>query len=88
MQIDALQLTQQALGLVLMLSAPPVIIAAVVGLLIAIVQAATQIQEQTVQHAAKFGAIVLTLFLCASFLGGALLQFADRILSGFPGMVH
>ena len=42
---EALQLVYQALWLVLMLSAPPVLAAAVVGLLIALVQAATQIQE-------------------------------------------
>ena len=53
---EALQLVYQALWLVLMLSAPPVLAAAVVGLLIALVQAATQIQEQTLQYALSRGA--------------------------------
>ena len=53
---EAMQLTLQALWLVLLLSAPPVLVAAIVGLLVAIIQAATQIQEQTFQYAAKFAA--------------------------------
>ena len=88
MQTEALQLTYQALWLVLVLSAPPVILAALVGLLIAFVQAATQIQEQTFQYAAKFFIIVLTIFLTASLLGGTLMTFADRILTEFPGLVR
>jgi type III secretion protein S len=86
-QSDALQLTYQALWLVLVISAPPVIVAAIVGLLIAFLQAATQIQEQTFQYAAKFFAIVLTIFVTASLLGGSLLQYTDRVMSNFAGMV-
>ncbi|MCM5678271.1 type III secretion system export apparatus subunit SctS [Schlegelella sp. S2-27] len=85
---DALQLTQQALWLVLLLSAPPIVVAAVVGLLIAFVQAATQLQEQTMQYVMKFFAIVLTIFVTASLLGGSLYHFSDRVFSGFAGMVR
>ncbi|MBQ1766139.1 MAG: type III secretion system export apparatus subunit SctS [Aquincola sp.] len=88
MQSEALQLTYQALWLVLLLSAPPVIVAAIIGLVIAFLQAATQIQEQTFQYAAKFFAIVLTIFLTASLLGGTLLQYTDTVMSGFAGMVR
>jgi type III secretion protein S len=88
MQTEALQLTYQALWLVLVLSAPPVVLAAIVGLLIAFVQAATQIQEQTFQYAAKFFVIVVTIFLTASLLGGTLMTFTDRIMTGFPDLVR
>ena len=88
MQTEALQLTYQALWQVLVLSAPPVVLAAIVGLLIAFVQAATQIQEQTFQYAAKFFVIVVTIFLTASLLGGTLMTFTDRIMTGFPGLVR
>lgn len=87
LQSDAISLTYQALWLVLVLSAPPVIVAAIVGLLVAVFQAATQIQEQTFQYAVKFFVIVLTIFLTASMVGGGLLQYADRVMSGFPGMI-
>ena len=78
---DILQITRQALWLVLILGAPPVVVAAVVGLLVALVQAATQLQEQSFQYAAKFFAIVATIFVTASLMGGSLYRFADRIFS-------
>lgn len=80
-------ITVEALWLVLLLSAPPIIAASAVGLLVAVIQAATQLQEQTLQYTLKFFAIVLTLFITASLLGSALYRFADSIFSNFPGMV-
>lgn len=81
--MDAVGLTIEALWLILLLSAPPVIAASVVGLLTAIIQAATQLQEQTLQFTLKFFAIVLTIFLTASLLAGSLLAFSDAIFSRF-----
>lgn len=85
---EIVQLTQQALWFVLMLSAPPIVVAAVVGLLVAFVQAATQLQEQTLQYVLKFFAIVLTIFVTASLLGGGLYQFGDHVFSDFAGLVR
>ncbi|MEY4561550.1 MAG: hypothetical protein RLZZ618_827 [Pseudomonadota bacterium] len=85
---EAMQLTQQALWLVLLLSAPAVAAAAVVGLIIAFIQAATQLQEQTFQYAVKFVVITVVILLTASLLGGTLMNFSDRIFSGFAGMVR
>jgi len=84
---QTIQLMYQALWLVLVLSAPPVVVAALVGLMVALIQAATQIQEQTLQYALKFFAIVLTIFITASLLGGTLYRFADRVMTEFPAMV-
>lgn len=84
---DVLQITQQALWLVVILAGPPVVVAALVGILIAFVQAATQLQEQTFQYAAKFFAIVVTIFLTASLIGSSLYRFSDRIFSDFPALV-
>lgn len=81
-------MTKQALWLVLMLSAPPIVAATVVGLAVAVLQAVTQVQEQTVQFLARFVAIILTLFLTASLLGGSLYHFAAQILDGFAGMIR
>ncbi len=85
--MDMTDITLEALWLVLLLSAPPVIAASAVGLLVAVVQAATQIQEQTLQFTLKFFAIVLTLFITASLVAGSLYAFSDRIFSTFPSMV-
>ena len=88
MNSDLIQLTQQALWFVLLLSAPPIVAAAAVGLLIAFVQAATQLQEQTTQYVAKFFAIVLTIFITASLLGGGLYRFGDRVFTQFAEIVR
>jgi type III secretion protein S len=88
MSSDLIGLTTQALWLVLLLSAPPIIAASVVGLLVAIIQAATQLQEQTLQYTLKFFAIVVSIFVTASLMAGSLYAYADSIFSGFPGMVR
>jgi type III secretion protein S len=85
---EAMQLTQQALWLVLILSAPAVLAAAIVGLIIAFIQAATQLQEQTFQYAIKFFVITVVILVSASMLGGTLINFSDRIFSNFAGMVR
>jgi len=84
---DVFQFTQRALWLALTLSAPPIIVATVAGLIIAVLQAATQVQEQTVSYAVKFFAIVIAIFLTASVLGGALLQYTSRVMEEFPSVV-
>ena len=84
---DILQITQQALWLVVTLAGPPVVVAALVGILVAFVQAATQLQEQTFQYAIKFFAIVITIFFTASLIGSSLYRFSDRIFSDFPVLI-
>jgi len=88
MEFDIIELTREALTLLLILAAPSVLVAALVGLLIAFIQAATQIQEQSFQYAAKFFAVVLTIFLTASIAGESLYSFTDRIFSEFPSFVE
>jgi type III secretion protein S len=85
---EALQLMNQALWLVLILSGPPIVAAAVVGLIVAIFQSATQLQEQTLQYTAKFVTIVLVLFLTAALLGGTLYRFGDRVFTELPTLVR
>lgn len=83
-----IQLAREALWLVLVLSAPPILAAAIAGLFVAFMQAATQIQEQTFPYAVKFIVVVIALLGTAAMLGGTLFKFADRLFSGFPGMLH
>lgn len=84
---DIIQLTQQALWMVLYLAAPPVLAAAAFGLLVTFIQAATQLQEQTVQFAVKLFAVVITIFITSTLMGATLFQYTDRIFSNFPNMV-
>jgi type III secretion protein S len=85
---DVIQFTKEALWLVLLLSAPPILAASIIGLLVAFAQAATQLQEQTFVYSAKFIVIVITLFVTASILGGTLFHFSDRIFRMFPSLIR
>jgi flagellar biosynthetic protein FliQ/type III secretion protein S len=88
MGFDIIRLTQDALWLVLVLSAPPIIAASVVGLLVAFLQAATQLQEQTFSYTVKFVVIVIVLFITTSMMGGTLYHFSDRLFTDFPDMAR
>jgi type III secretion protein S len=88
MNSDMVGLTIDALWLVLLLSAPPIIAASIVGLLVAVVQAATQLQEQTLQYTLKFFAIVLSIFLTASLVAGSLYAYANDIFSNIGSIAR
>ncbi|HEX5662480.1 MULTISPECIES: type III secretion system export apparatus subunit SctS [unclassified Lysobacter] len=83
-----LELTKQALMLTLILSGPPIAAAALVGLAVAFLQAATQLQEQTFAYAIKFTVIVITLFVTGALIGGTLYTYADKIFVEFPGLIR
>lgn len=78
------QLTYQALILILVLSGPPIIISMVLGLLVAIFQAATQIQEQTLSFTVKLFAVILTLMMLGGWLGSQIIQYTNTIFLNFP----
>lgn len=77
------QLAYQALLLILILSGPPIVISMFVGLFVAILQAATQIQEQTLSFTIKLIAVVFTLLILGPWLGGQILQYATTIFQNF-----
>ncbi|NGX47441.1 MAG: Flagellar biosynthetic protein FliQ [Chlamydiae bacterium] len=78
------QLTYQALLLILILSGPPILISTMLGLFVAVFQAATQIQEQTLSFMVKLFAVILTLLFLGGWLGAQILQFANNIFQNFP----
>ncbi|AQS40639.1 EscS/YscS/HrcS family type III secretion system export apparatus protein [Shewanella psychropiezotolerans] len=81
---EVIHFTSQTLMLVMMLSMPPILAAAIVGTLVSLVQALTQIQEQTLGFVAKLIAVIVALFATASWLGSELYNFADMIFAKIP----
>ncbi|MBO4793433.1 MAG: type III secretion system export apparatus subunit SctS [Deltaproteobacteria bacterium] len=69
MESAALNYAVQALYLVMMLSMPPIVVASIVGVLLSLIQAITQLQEQTLTFGVKLIAVVVTLFVMGSWLG-------------------
>jgi type III secretion protein S len=78
---QVVQLAYQGLLLILILSAPPILVSLVFGILVAIFQAATQIQEQTLSFTIKLVAVVLTLIAMGGWLGGMIMNFASNIFT-------
>ena len=76
--------TSNALLLVLYLSLPPIVAAALVGTLVSLLQALTQIQEQTLSFAIKLFVVVTTIFLTARWVGGELYNYALHIFENIP----
>ena len=71
------------LSLILFLSLPPIIVAALVGIIVGFFQALTQIQEQTLSFGLKLAAVTVTLFAIAGWVGGALHGYALNIFENF-----
>jgi type III secretion protein S len=76
------------LVLVLYLSLPPIIVAAVAGVLVSFLQALTQIQEQTLSFAVKLLAVAATLFAIAPWIGAELQNFTLLILEQFGDLTR
>ncbi|BAE80847.1 type III secretion flagellar biosynthesis inner membrane protein [Chlamydia felis Fe/C-56] len=73
----------QSLLLILIISAPPIILASIVGIVVAIFQAATQIQEQTFAFAIKLVVIFGTLIISGGWLSNMIFRFASQIFQNF-----
>ncbi|NJN45875.1 MAG: type III secretion system export apparatus subunit SctS [Candidatus Competibacteraceae bacterium] len=77
----------QALVLVLQLSLPVILAATIVGLLVGLFQALTQIQEQTLPFGFKLVAVIVTLLVTARWFGIELQTFTINmfnLLSSVP----
>lgn len=79
-----IQLAYQGLLLILILSAPPILVSMFFGIIVAIFQAATQIQEQTLSFTIKLVAVTLTLMFTGPWLGSMIMGLANNIFSNFP----
>lgn len=73
----------EALLLILIISGPPIVFASIIGIFVAIFQAATQIQEQTFAFAVKMVAVMGTVIFMGGWLGALIFQFAQGIFKNF-----
>ena len=83
-----LGITKQSLYLTLILSGPPVVIALSIGLMVSLIQATTQIQEQSLTFVPKLVGVFVTLALLGSWLMEQLWEHAELLLTGFPSHIH
>jgi type III secretion protein S len=83
LRTQIVNLAYKALLLILLLSGPPILISLILGLGVAIFQAATQIQEQNLAFTVKLVAVVFTLIFIGAWLGTQIMQFAHDIFINF-----
>ncbi|KUM05626.1 EscS/YscS/HrcS family type III secretion system export apparatus protein [Chromobacterium subtsugae] len=70
----------KALYLVLLMSAWPIVVATVIGLLVGLFQTVTQLQEQTLPFGIKLFGVSLCLFLLSGWYGETLLAFGREVM--------
>ncbi|WP_437883368.1 type III secretion system export apparatus subunit SctS [Pseudomonas sp. LRF_L74] len=78
-----LSLMQDALLTVLLLSAPALGVAIVIGLGVGLLQALTQIQDQTLPQAVKLVAVLLVLIVVGPMLAGQVVDLTGEMLDNF-----
>ena len=84
MTIDhATDLVRQSLIMMLILSSPILLAALVIGLAVSILQAVTQIQEQTLTFVPKILGMGLVAILVAPWIFTRIMEFAERMFGGF-----
>ena len=76
---DALDIVQAAIWTIIMASGPAVAVAMAVGLVIALFQALTQVQEVTLTFIPKIVAVLLVTAATASFMGQVIFSFAEQV---------
>jgi flagellar biosynthetic protein FliQ len=84
---SVMTLGRHAMEVMLMVSAPMLLVALVVGLVVSIFQAATQINEMTLSFIPKLVGIFLALIIAGPWMLSIMLDYMRQMLTGIPGMV-
>jgi len=85
---DAVNIMRGGIIETMILSAPLLLVAMVVGLVISIFQATTSIQEQTLTFVPKIAAILLVLALLGGWMFGSLAQYTESLFAMIPQMAQ
>ena len=82
-----LTIGQQAIEMTLMLSAPLLLSALVIGLVVSIFQAATQINEMTLSFIPKLLGTFLVLIFAGPWMVNTMVDYIQRLFGNIPWMV-
>ena len=77
---EVLDIASDGIWVLIIVSAPMMIVGLVVGVIVALFQALTQIQEQTLVFVPKIIAIFLTMLLTLPFLGATMSAYMNRVI--------
>lgn len=82
-----MEIGRQAIEITLLVSAPLLLAALVVGLIISIFQAATQLNEATLQFVPKLVAMLLVLTLAGPWILQTLIDYIQRLFNSIPQLI-
>ncbi|ASS93216.1 flagellar biosynthesis protein FliQ [Peribacillus simplex] len=82
-----IDIAEKGIYMVLIIAGPLMVIALIIGLLVSIFQATTQIQEQTLAFVPKIVAVLLGLILLAPWMLSHLLSYANEIFGNLNRFV-
>ena len=75
------ELSSQAMTMVLLLSLPSIVLATLVGIGVSLLQALTQVQEQTLSFAVRLICITLVIMISAHWMGTELVRYMESIFN-------
>jgi flagellar biosynthetic protein FliQ len=76
-----------AMEVTLMISAPLLLVALIIGLIVSIFQAATQINEATLSFIPKLVGIFVALIVAGPWMLSIMLDYMRNVFNGIPGMI-
>lgn len=85
-QVVVLDIMRSGFLTIIKVSAPILLIALTVGLVISILQATTQVQEQTLSFVPKLMAIMLALIVFGSYMLNTLIDFTQKIFDNMSSL--
>jgi flagellar biosynthetic protein FliQ len=78
---------RHAMEITLMIAAPMLLVALVIGLVVSIFQAATQINEMTLSFIPKLVGIFVALVVAGPWMLTVMLDYMRELFTGIPGMI-
>ncbi|MFJ3044652.1 type III secretion system export apparatus subunit SctS [Herbaspirillum chlorophenolicum] len=81
---DTITYFQQGLWMAVMMSAPPLLIATLCGMGVSLIQAVTQIQDQTLPYVVKLVAVAVTLASMGRWIGVEMIRLAELAFTMIP----
>ena len=83
---NLISIGKEAALLMVLVSAPPVLASLLVGVVMSVLQATTQIQESTISVVPKILASTLALSVAAPWIGAQLARFTAQVMALIPGI--
>lgn len=83
---QALDIVREAFVAMIEIAGPTLAIALIIGLVISVLQATTQLQEQTLSFVPKILAVIGSLIIFGNFMLNVLMEFTEKIFEMIAGL--